>query len=115
MCGQRAAVVVYRGRAPRRPRTSTGALVVRVSPADSGLMPPDGPVRVVRTAGGGSPQLVPLSRQVGATGPLPAGRYVLEATGAGYRPRRFIVAVRPGTTDTVHFRLAAMCVRRASR
>jgi hypothetical protein len=117
-CGQRSAIVVYRGSTPRRPATRTGALVVRLSPADSGLTPPQGPVRVRRVSRASdapAAQLLPLSRQVGQTGPLPAGRYVVEALGQGYQARRFIVAVRPGATDTLHFRLAAACVRRASR
>ena len=117
-CGQRSAIVVYRGATPRRPAARTGALVVRLSPADSGLMPPQGPVRVRRVhdaADAPTARLLALTRQVGLTGPLPAGRYVVEAAGTGYQPRRFTVAVRPGATDTVHFRLAAACVRRASR
>jgi hypothetical protein len=115
-CGQRAGVAILRGDAPRRPSTSTGALVVRVSAADSGLTQPEGPVRLVRAnAKGAQPQSLSLSGQVVRTGQLPAGRYVLEATGTGYQPRRFVVAVRPGATDTVRFRLAAACVRRASR
>ena len=117
-CGQRSAIVVYRGATPRRPATRTGALVVRLSPADSGLTPPQGPVRVRRVndaADAPTARLLALTRQVGLTGPLPAGRYVVEAAGTGYQPRRFTVAVRPGATDTVHFRLAAACVRRASR
>jgi hypothetical protein len=117
-CGQRSAIVVYRGATPRRPATRSGALVVRLSPADSGLMPPQGPVRVRRVSDASdapTARLLSLTRQVGLTGPLPAGRYVVEAAGTGYQPRRFTVAVRPGATDTVHFRLAAACVRRASR
>jgi hypothetical protein len=117
-CGQRSAIVVYRGRTARQPATRTGALVVRLSPADSGLTPPQGPVRVRRVsdaADAPTARLVALTRQVGQTGPLPAGRYVVEAAGTGYQPRRFTVAVRAGATDTVHFRLAAACVRRASR
>lgn len=114
-CGQRSAVALSRGRAPRRSSVRTGALVVRLVPADSGLTPPEGPVRVQRAGSTEAAQLVPVAGRVGRSGPLPAGRYVVEAAGTGYQPRRLTVVVRPGATDTVRFRLAAMCVRRASR
>ena len=58
---------------------------------------------------------LPMAHQEARTGQLPVGRYVVEATGTGYQPRRFTVAVRPGVTDTLRIRLAAMCVRRAGR
>jgi hypothetical protein len=118
-CGQRSAVALYRGRTPRRAAGRTGTLVVRIAAADSGLTPPEGPVRITRLLDRGTAasaaQVVAVSRQVGRSGPLPVGRYVVEATGTGYQPRRLTVSVRPGATDTVRFRLAAMCVRRASR
>lgn len=112
-CGLRSGVALYRGAAPRRPPTATGALVVRLAPADEGLVTPEGPIRVApanRVAD--TRVLQPAGRGVAHSGPLPAGRYVVEATGTGYRPRRFTVAVRPGATDTVRIRLQAMCVRR---
>ncbi|AHG88256.1 hypothetical protein J421_0719 [Gemmatirosa kalamazoonensis] len=112
-CGARPSVAVYRGQAPRRPATRTGALVVRVLPADEKLTPPEGPVRVGRSSGAAT--ALAMAHQEARTGQLPAGRYVVEATGTGYQPRRFTVAVRPGVTDTLRIRLAAMCVRRASR
>ena len=91
----------------------TGALVVRLAPADSGLITPEGPIRVAPAGREGEARLLATEpRGIARTGPLPAGRYVVEASGTGYRPRRFTVAVRAGVTDTIRFRLQAMCVRR---
>jgi len=112
-CGQRSGVAVHRGAVPRRTTAKTGALVVRLAPADSGLITPEGPVRIApagRDAEGKT--LATEPRGVVRTGPLPAGRYVVVAQGTGYRPRTFTVAVRPGATDTLRIRLQAMCVRR---
>jgi len=116
-CGQRSAVALFRAPAQRRLAGQPGALVVRLAPADAGLTPPEGPVRVIpvvaKSATGPQPQLLTASAGILRSGPLPAGRYVLEATGTGYQSRRLTVAVRPGVTDTVRFRLAAACVRRS--
>jgi len=87
---------------------------VRLAPADSGRHVPEGPVRVSQPIGGGRVEvraLAPAGRGWARSGPLPAGRYVVEAAGPGYRPSRLTVAVRPGATDTVRFRLAAACRR----
>lgn len=112
-CGQRSAVALYRGKAPRRAAEPTGALVVRLTAADTGLTPPQGPVRLLPAAGAaGQPRTLTAAEGTLRTGPLAAGRYVLEATGTGYQARRLTVSVRPGVTDTVRFRLAAACVRR---
>ncbi len=116
-CGQRTAVAVSRARTPRRPSrplTGPGALVVQLASADSGLTQPEGPVRLLRA---GAPvtsaqSLAAAGAGTLRSGPLAAGRYVLAATGTGYQPRRFTIAVRAGLTDTVRFRLAAQCVRR---
>jgi hypothetical protein len=112
-CGLRSGVAVYRGKAPRGSAARTGALVVRLAPADTGLVTPEGPVRLAPAARATEARVLPAAaRGVSHSGPLPAGRYVVEATGTGYRPRRFTVAIRPGATDTLRIRLQAMCVRR---
>jgi hypothetical protein len=50
---------------------------------------------------------------VARSGPLGVGRWIVEAAGRGFETRRLTVAVRPGATDTVRFRLARAC--RAAR
>ena len=112
-CGLRSGVALYRGAAPRRATGQTGALVVRLAPADSGLITPEGPVRITPAGRDAESRLLKTEpRGIVRTGPLPAGRYVVVGQGTGYRPRSITVAVRPGATDTLRIRLQAMCVRR---
>jgi hypothetical protein len=112
-CGQRSGVAIYRGVTPRRATEKTGALVVRLAPADSGLITPEGPVRIAPAGRDAEARVLQTQpRGIARTGPLPVGRYVVVAQGTGYRPRSFTIAVRPGVTDTLRIRLQAMCVRR---
>jgi hypothetical protein len=119
-CGARAAVAVSRGSSTRRLTHAVvpGGLVVRVLPADSTMGTPNGPVRLVPTASVASaaPRVVKVEeRGVARTGPIPVGRWVVEASGRGFETRRLTVAVRSGATDTVRFRLPRACARSADR
>jgi len=120
-CGGAAAVAVLRGasaRALTHARTP-GKLVIRVSAQDSGYARPNGTVRLVPTStvDGGATKMVKMEAPgLARSGPLEAGRWVVEANGRGYETGRLTVAVRPGATDTVRFRLARACTQqRASR
>ena len=120
-CGGPAAVAVLRG-APARRLTharTPGSLVIRVAALDSGLARPNGSVRLVPTStvDGGATKMVKMEAPgLARSGPLEAGRWVVEANGRGYETGRLTVAVRSGATDTVRFRLSRACPQqRASR
>lgn len=111
-CGARGAVAVLRDRARlAAPAAATpGALVARLVAADAGAARPGGPVHL---RGPGEPppllRLAPDGAGLAATGPLGPGKWLVAAYGPGYQARAITVTVRPGRTDTVHFRLARSC------
>jgi len=125
-CGARAAVAVSRATATRR-LTHTpipGGLVVRLLPADTTMGTPNGPIRLLptRAVAGASagasaaPRVVKIEdRGLARSGPMPVGRWIVEASGRGFETRRLTVAVRSGAVDTVRFRLPRACPQGADR
>jgi hypothetical protein len=120
-CGARAAVAVSRASSSTRRLTHAavpGALVVRLLPADTTMGTPNGPIRLVPTAAVASaaPRVVKIEdRGLAHSGPMPVGRWVVEASGRGFETRRLTVAVRSGAVDTVRFRLPRACPQGADR
>lgn len=123
-CGARAAVAVSRATATRRLTHAPipGGLVVRLLPADTTMGTPNGPIRLVPTAAVASagasaaPRVVKIEdRGLAHSGPMPVGRWIVEASGRGFETRRLTVAVRSGAVDTVRFRLPRACRQGADR